>query len=94
MSASLRDVPKMVGISWLGAAPQIDVRRSGLVVSTPDSGSDVPGSNLGVAHENFCVASLDKMFTHTVSQAHPAWPRHNWGVGHVPTNRALARCAR
>ena len=72
----------------------INYNRSGLVVSTPASGSDVPGSNLGVAHENFCVASLDKMFTHTVSQAHPAWPRHNWGVGHVPTNRALARCAR
>ena len=49
----------------------VNTRHIGLVVSTPDSGSDVPGSNLGVAHENFCVASLDKMFTHTVSQAPP-----------------------
>ena len=37
--------------------------------STSDSGPDDPRSSLGVAHENFCVASLDKMFTHTVSRS-------------------------
>ena len=38
----------------------IALRRSGLVVSTSDTGPDDPGSSLGVAHENFCVASLTR----------------------------------
>ena len=49
--------------------------------STSDSGPDDPGSNLGVAHENFCVASLDKMFTHTVSR--PTQPGLGSSVGKI-----------
>jgi hypothetical protein len=83
---------------WLCAdtAPhrQWSARRSGLVVSASDSGSDEPVFESRRGTRKLCVASLDKMFTHTMSQAHPAWPSAKWGVSHVPTNRALARCAR
>ena len=57
------------------------MRRSGLVVARQTPARTNPGSSLDVAHENFCVASLDKMFTHTVTR--PTQPGLGLSVGKI-----------
>jgi hypothetical protein len=62
-------VIRLLGIVGLSAAAAALYRPSkgiGLVVSALDSRPGDPGSSLGVAHENQCVTSLDKMFTCSV----------------------------